>query len=172
MDVINLLKQLKSIEADRHYKARSRSLILSVKPHGFEKAGVNPFRLVLRVLEYSSSIALVAVFLIVLLGGISVFRAFAPFRLSSLDPSSLKAEAEDVDIQIYLTDLNYEYDSFTAGANESTPSLISPSKKVDLGGDKEIIEEVQKKALDLGLKSEPTSTAGVSIDEALKKLGE
>src|SRR5271157_5112618 len=103
MDLLNLLKKLKNIEPDPRYTAESRSRIIGTSPSGV--GGV--WRAVLHSIQFGSAVALASVLLILIVGGFSAWQAFSPLKLSSLDPASLRAEAQAVDIQIQLTDIAY-----------------------------------------------------------------
>ena len=111
-------------------------------------------------LEFGSAIALTGVFLILVLGGVSLWKNLSPYKLSSLDPASLQAEAEAVDVHFELAKLNYLPAEEPAAA-ETPKAEPEPVK-----------EEVQKKAEDLGLSLSATTSSGTGMDQALDLLSE
>ena len=156
MNLLELLKKLKEIEPDKHYTEKSRSVILST-PLVKKLRYTSPW---LPQLKFIGAFSLASLIFFILLGGFSNSKFSAPLKLSNLDPTSLKAEADAIDIQIQITDIHYRESSPTT--NESTAPL-TPSKTV---------KEVQKQAENLGLKNQASSTPEINIDEALNKLFE
>lgn len=153
MDIFKSLQNLKAIEPTRDFTIKSRSLILG-KNRG---AGLTVLGLILRNLELGASVALVGLLIFMILGGFSAWKFFAPLQITNLDPSSLKAEAQAIDIQIQLTNLNYEEGGALApGASDSTVS--SP---------KSAPSQTQEKN---SAAAPAESSSSVSIDEALQEL--
>ena len=117
-DIIELLKTLKTIEPDREYVARSRALIVeAAQPGRLPHLWVR----FVQTLEVGAAFALLALFAVLFAGG----GLFTPLRTSSLDSSSLRAEAQAIDIQIQLTNINYQATLQSANA-ESTAAAQSP----------------------------------------------
>ena len=159
MDILRTLKQLKKIEPDSGYTRRSRSMI--VESPVTEQPLWSPWRVLVHGLEFGSAIALTGVFLILVLGGVSLWKNLSPYKLSSLDPASLQAEAEAVDVHFELAKLNY------LPAEEPAPSAEAPKAEPE-----PVKEEVQKKAEDLGLSLSATTSSGTGMDQALDLLSE
>jgi hypothetical protein len=111
------LKELKSISPDAGYTRRSRSLLVEAP---ITQKPLSPWRVLVTSFQFGSAIALTAVLLLVIIGGFSAWKMISPFRLGSLDPASLQAEAEAIDIQIELTNLAYPEVNRGASA-ETTP---------------------------------------------------
>lgn len=158
MNLLELLKKLKEIEPDKNYTEKSRAVILSTPlPKKLKYTSTW-----LPQLKFIGAFSLASLIFFVLLGGFSNSKFSAPLKLSNLDPVSLKAEADAIDIQIQITDIHYRESPLTT--NESTAPLMPL----------EVKKEVQKQAEDLGLKNQisPTSTQEMDIDEALDKLSE
>jgi hypothetical protein len=167
MDLINLLKELKQIEADRAYTSRSRSLIVGTsRPGGV--AGV--WRTVVHSIQFGSAVALASVLLILIVGGFSAWQAFSPFKLSSLDPASLRAEAQAVDIQIQLTDIAYPEPSLERGSSTAVSTLPSAAAPAP------IKLQTPKGAANGPALTTPDGTLAappaIGIDEALDRLAE
>ena len=102
----NLLKKFKYIEPNPDFKARSRTLILNTPQAEFHP---RIFRQFLNTLQYSAAFGLTAIFIFLILGGLSILnkKIFSPALLSSLDPENLSAEEQDLDIQIQLSQAEY-----------------------------------------------------------------
>lgn len=146
MELNEILKNLKRIQPDEAYSRSSRETILSVMPKE-ERFSLNPWRVVTHSFQFSSAIAL-ATFLILLgVGGFSAWRMLSPLRTGSLDPMSLRAEAEAIDTQLHLTDITY-----AAGTE---------IKATD--------PKVEQQAATLGI---PSSSKEASIEVALDLLAE
>ncbi len=155
MDIFKSLQNLKAIEPEKDFTIKSRSLILGEN----RGVGVMLWGIILRNVELGASMALVGLLIFMILGGFSAWNFFAPLQITNLDPSSLKAEAQAIDIQIQLTNLNYaEGTALTTKVSESTVAQPSPKKVKD---------QAQS-----GEKSTPSgnSSAPISIDEALQEL--
>jgi len=114
--------------------------------------------------------ALAGLLLLLLFGGFSALRFLSPLP-QSLDPTTLKAEAQAIDIQIQLAALSYTQSSST---NESTPAVSSTSIPAQKITSSEIKPEVIEQAQDLGLTvpSSSASSSAMSLDDILDKLAE
>jgi len=123
MDLFHELKKFKKIDPDPAYVRRSREMILSSIP---EDPVLSPWRILVHSVQFGSAVTLAVVLLMLVLGGFSAWRFLSPFKLSSLDPASLKAEAQAIDIQIQLTKINYE-EAQKAAARKAEPAAV-PAK--------------------------------------------
>lgn len=119
------LKILRRITPDAEFSRRSRETILGLPAI----APLRPWKIFTTSIQFGSAIALTAVLLLVILGGISAWKYLSPFRLSSLDPASLKAEAEAVDIQIELSTLSYTEAAKQPAAPPTAPTLPPAEEK-------------------------------------------
>ena len=148
MELFEILKQFKNIEPDRGFTKRSRSSILRehVALPGF-------FSIFKNTLEVGASLALAGFMVFVILGGLASIRFFQPLEITALDPVSIRAEAEAIDIQIKLAGLDYEESVSPSPERESTISS-APS----VAPKEEIVAETSSEDPDL------------SIDEALNLL--
>src|SRR3989344_2805148 len=105
---MNPIEILKKITPDAHYARRSKIRILESRPTGTVLGQFTFQKLISHTIELGSSIALAGLLVILVLGGFSIFRFLNPLQLSSLNPTSLRAEAQAVqDIQLELSDLQY-----------------------------------------------------------------
>lgn len=164
MDIIELLRKLKHITPRPDFVHTSRYHVLHSSKRtrsGFSLV----FRVLLRGVETGGAIVLAGIIFIFLVGGLSSPQSelLTPFRLSGLNLEGIRAEAEAIDIQIKLADLNYPEKNDLALTNETTtPPVALP---LDAG--------VRAAAESIGLDVSATSTArDASIDEALRLLSE
>lgn len=152
------LKELKNISPDPGYTRRSRSLIVEAP---ITQKPLSPWRFVVASFQSGSAIVLTAVLLLIIIGGFSAWKLISPFRLDSLDPASLRAEAEAVDIQIELTNLAYpEADRSAAAQVQTAPTTTAaPPPLTEATSTEE--EEKEEEKVDK-----------VSVDQALDILAE
>ncbi len=152
MDLFETLKQLKKIEPDPTFRENSRRAVLA----SAQLESTTPHRVLARILGAAGSLVLAGALIFIITGGLSKTR-LAP-QFSSIDPVALRAEAQAIDLQINLLNVNYtenpESTTPTQGGTQKQESNISPS----------LIASTTQSATS----SVPTST--VSIDEALQAL--
>lgn len=159
-DIIKQLKKLQSIEADKRFTERSRVLIVGTH----KQRGV--WDLILKNIELGASFALAGILLVTILGGFSAWKFLSPLKLSNLDTTDLTAEAQAVDIQIQLTNLNY--DEIAGATKSTTPSAEQKNTTIKI--QKKNLAE-QEGTLGAVATSSPNNEA-LSIEEALEKLAE
>ena len=166
MNLFDLLKKLKNIEADPQYVRSSRRMILGTLPMA-RPVSLGAF--LLQSFQMGSTIALAGILLLLIVGGFSVGQLLTPFRLSSLNPKSLEAEAHAIDIQIKLSDLNYqESTAAVAPQNAKKANLLSSISSTSTI-DEETEKEIRKEAEELGLNT-ASSSEDAGIDETLEQL--
>lgn len=156
-DIIKQLKKLQKIEADSRFIKQSRGLLV-----GTQKTR-NVWGIILRNLELGASFALAGILIITILGGFSAWKFLSPLKLSNLDTTDLKAEAQAVDIQIQLT--NLDYGEIAGVVISTTPSLDQKNEPAKIKN-KVLAPETQNTA------TSTESDAFLSIEEALEKLAE
>lgn len=160
MEPIHLLKKLKEVSPDKAYTKRSRYAILETLPAAGRQT---PWQMLVHSLQFGSAVALAGVLLVLVLGGFSTWRFLSPFGLASLDPGSLKAEAEAIEAQIHLANVTY---------NDPAPEarlMTDPEAPVAEKGNAE--KQAEQEAKSLGLVS-VTSSTEMTLDDVLAKLAE
>lgn len=164
MEIQEILKKFKQINPDADYTKRSRSFIVQT-PFVVAPPITSPWRAFMQSLQFGSAIALVGATVILIVGGFSSWRSLSPFRIASLDIAALQAEAEAVNMQVELTDINYRENnkSLSASSNPVSTSLMATRKTVSA--------KISEAAEQMGL-SPATSSESISIEEALQKLSE
>lgn len=154
MDSLEILKKLKKISADPLYAERAKTRILSVA----QPRRVSAWRIILESFEVGSAIVLAGAFLVLIFGGFSGIKVL---NVATLNPISLKAEADAIDAQIQLADLNYQ--DF-AKQKETTVALVLPKAQSSQSSKPTILSKVSET---------PTAlTVPIGIDDALKALSE
>lgn len=101
---MEILKKLQNIEPDREYSKRSRMVILSTSINEAPEWSLFAYLFTRR--KIATALSLAAIFAVFILGGL--FGGGSYSNLPGLDPISLRAEAQAIDIQIKLTSLVYE----------------------------------------------------------------
>ena len=161
MKLLDHLKQLKLIEPDESFSRASKRAILAtpgVTPKSFT------FRqFLLRGLETAVVAGLGALFIILIGGGFS--GSASPLPFAAINPKTLNAEAQAINIQIQLSKVSYEEPSSTpvaestvvtaSGTQASPVVLIAPSSTASASET---------------ASTTPSST--VSIDDALQALSQ
>jgi hypothetical protein len=159
MTLFEKLKQLQRIAADPGFTENSRRTVLASVP----KKALTPRMIFVQVLETAGSLALVGVLIFTIVGGFSgASKYLSPVSFSGIDPTTLHAEADAIDMQIELANLNYLQTTSTA---ESTVVVTSgtPQAKIALPIPISGIESIPPASL-------ATSSPSTSIDEALQSL--
>lgn len=164
MNLFELLKQLKAIQPDPTFSDNSKRVIFATMPAESRRSIWSAHRTLLRIIETGVAVALTGFFILLLTGALSGSR-LAPVEYSAIDPQNLRAEAQAIDIQIQLTNLNYG-----ASLAESTVQIagVKPS-----GRSAAIAPPAPQGT---GASAEATTTAtsttgtAATLDEALERL--
>ncbi len=160
MDILKLLKKLKQIEADSGYTRRSRLLILQSKPN-VSPLPITFSRILVNSLQMGTTVVLTGLLIVLILGGFSAGRFLTPFRLSSLDPESLRAEANAIDIQVKLIGPAYPgIDFLESLINETSTIAVLETPSKDKTFDTPKKDDVESNA----------SSTEVTLEEALETL--
>lgn len=77
-------------------------------------------------MESSLAIALGGVLLLILLGGVSLLKFLTPSQTASLNFNNIQAEAQEINAQIKLANLNYYLSSLDASSSEKKKQLSAP----------------------------------------------
>ncbi len=158
MDLIKLLQKLKAIKADPDYARMSREQLLNLSSG---RTGVfrATWQFILHSLQFGSALALATILIMLIVGGFAAWKSVSHVELGSLNPASLRAEAEAIDVQIQLTNIVYNQPE---GLETTRQTAITPK-----------IRKAEEQAKSLGLKPVSSSSAPtITIDEALDRLSE
>ena len=154
MNLFETLKEVKKIEPRKDFTENSRRVVLAHEP-------VNPFsphRILTRAIAITSSVVLAGALIFIVAGGLSATK-LAP-RFSSINPTALHAEAQAIDAQINLLNVNYV---------ENTVSTKSISiKKPILSSGAATVASSSMSTTTIPA----TSTSTLSVDAALQELSQ
>jgi hypothetical protein len=177
MKISDILKQFKNIRPDAEYAEKSKRAVLATPQESFAREKGWKFILrgqgvmvLLHSLETGAALVLAGFFILLATGSFSGNKYLAPVQYSVIDPNGLHAEAQAIDIQIQLANLDY---SVVASTSESTSAMTAGNIKASA------------RALTIkgtGTASNPTSTAvgdasttapvALSVDQALQALSQ
>lgn len=138
-DLIKNLKRLRSIEPNEEFARISRSVILSSQT-GIPVERPGGFNVFSRGLSFAASVALTAVFLLVLAvgGTVGSFKTLFLPTLNGVDGGNLTSEADTItqDIDIKLSDIEY------FGKTDRTVALADSRQKENLLEGEERIDQL------------------------------
>ena len=138
MNLFEILKQFKTLEPDPAYKENSKRAVLAVAPSAAALHGWTAQRTIWKIVETAAAVALTGFFVLLLTGAFSG-STLSPVPYAAIDPQSLRAEAQAIDMQIQLANLNYTESAAEStmqaagakpGAGRTVPSLASPAPAV------------------------------------------
>lgn len=155
MNSQEFIKKLKEILPGREYAENSKRTILAAEQYP-KWSFIGSLT---ESLGTGMAIVLAGALLVLVMGG---FSSLNPFSLKSLDPAGLKAEAEAIDIQIRLS--NLDYNAFTRVISEkkavSALSVVSDDKTAENNSKlTAVIDETTS-----------SSTENVGVDDVLLEL--
>lgn len=160
MNLFDILKQFKNIEPDPVFKENSKRAILASESMASATHRSRAQRTIWKVIEIGAAVALIGFFVLLITGTFSTSK-FAPVQYSAIDPQSLRAEAQAIDIQIQLANLNYSEPSA-----ESTMQVAGVKPK----GAKVAPSFTPSSTAESGAIATSSASSMVSIDQALKSL--
>src|ERR1700691_4074612 len=103
MNLFETLKEFKNVSPDPTFSETSKRVILATTPRERWSIG----RVFAHVIETGIAVALTVFFILVIAGQFSNVPYVSPTRFSVVNPETLSAEAQAVDIQIQLADVVY-----------------------------------------------------------------
>jgi hypothetical protein len=120
MKISDILKQFKNIQPDAEYAEKSKRAVLAApQTMAVRDRGIMIF---LHSLETGAALVLAGFFILLATGSFSGNKYLAPVQYSVIDPNGLHAEAQAIDIQIQLANLDY---SAVASTSESTTATAA-----------------------------------------------
>ena len=119
MNLFETLKHFKSIEPDPHYSDKSKRMILALPQNVLEERRVMAG--FWGVLETGIAVVLAGLFIILITGIFPGASYLTPVQYSVIDPQGLHAEAQAIDLQIELANLNYPETTPSAAATGVVP---------------------------------------------------
>lgn len=163
MKLFDILSQFKNIEPDPRFSERSkREILLSPPPPRRTVRGVMVF---LHALETGAAVALAGFFLLILTNSFSPTRSIAPIQYSVIDPQGLHAEAQAIDMQIQLADVEYSQVTSTAMAQSTAPAALT-----NAFGNALTAQTTSSSAAAPETSTSTATSTTLSIDQALEQL--
>jgi hypothetical protein len=168
MKLSDILKQFKNIQPDADFSCRSRAeILLSPQSERRTMRGVFAF---LHVIETGAAVALVGFFILILTGSFSPTRSIAPIQYAVIDPTGLHAEAQAIDMQIQLANIEYPQVTTTAAATPATSAALTKAFAAVLGISKASSSTAVTSTMDASTSAPTASTTPLSVDQALQQL--
>jgi hypothetical protein len=152
MNLFETLKELKKINPDPAFSENSRRMVLMSAP----TEQISPRRVLARSFAVAGSLVMAGALVFIIVGGLSATN-LAP-QFSSIDPTALRAEAQAIDMQINLLNVNYA----EVTASTEPVALMSP------GTGQPLTMNVASSSAKSAASSTATST--ISVDEVLQEL--
>jgi hypothetical protein len=171
MKLFDLLKQFKNIEPDAGYSQHSRTEIL-LTPQNARPALRGMFAF-LHVVETGAAVVLAGFFILILTGSFAPTKSISPIQYSVVDPQGLHAEAQAIDMQIQLADIEYPQVTSTATVGTAVPSPAVLTKVFAAALGAQATSSVSTPAATTdGSTSTASSTTSstLSVDQALQQL--
>jgi hypothetical protein len=170
MKLFDLLKQFKNIEPDAGFTERSkRQILLTPQTDRRTMRGVFAF---LHVLETGAAVVLAGFFILILTGSFSPTRSLAPIQYSVIDPQGLHAEAQAIDMQIQLADVEYAQVTSTAAtaSNGVVPVALNHAFSAAVNAQTSSVSTPPTTAPTSQSSTPTASTTALSVDQALQQL--
>lgn len=158
MELENIFKKLKKIQPNEMYSRNSRAVILgTLPPEELETRTV--WGILSHSFQYGTTVALGVVFLLIILGGFSTWRFLSPIADTNIDQVGMRAEAQVIESQLHLAEIQYTTDEQPAKASSVpvTPEQAATAK-----------QQAEDNARQMGLVA--SSSDEVSIDDVLAEL--
>lgn len=167
MNLLETLKEFKNISPDPAFTEKSKRAVLATMPR--ERLSIG--RVFAHIIETGIAVALTVFFILVIAGQFSNVPYVSPTRFSVVNPETLSAEAQAVDIQIQLANVTYQEPTTTIAIAQTTPQAPAASAIIPARLGMASAASSSTSAEGEG-SSTATSTQTVSIDEALKALSQ
>ncbi len=170
MNLLEILKHFKNIEPDSAYAEKSKRMILATDPREPWNLG----RGLAHIFETGIALALTVFFILVIAGQFSNVPYVSPAQFSVINPATLHAEAQAVDIQIQLANVAYRATTSTPiGMNETTAQSVTASGTVmapSAGFTAAALEASGTASSSASASAATSSASAVSVDQALQEL--
>src|SRR3989344_7831655 len=164
MEPIELLKKLKGIKPNRDYSRKSRMVLLGHRESHMPVLSFSFGEIAAGVFRSGWAIALTAVLLLLTIGSFSFLKFLSPATTAVVDLTGLRAEAQDIDTQIELTNIVYNSSLYIENKT-STASIVLPRTKLP----RAVVKKEELKPNATGTENASTET---TIDYALDALSQ
>lgn len=173
MKISEIFSQFKNIKPDPLYAEKSKRVVLASPqtPANVRERGIMVF---LRALETGVALVL-AGFFIMLATGTFNGSPLAPVQYSVIDPNGLHAEAQAIDIQIQLANLDYsEVPPAASGATTTVlpAAAIAAFRAAGVGAATSSPSSSASAAASSSATSTSATSTDLSVDQALQALSQ
>ncbi len=167
MKLSDLISEFKRIEPDPQFSEHSKRAVLATvqAPFAVRERGITIF---FRALEAGVALVLAGFFIIIATGGLSG-TTLDPVHYAVIDPSGLQAEAQAIDIQIQLANLDYSVVTSTS-AQSTTPEAATVAHALMIAGVGSASTSTASSTAEGGTGASSTASTSLSVDEALQAL--
>ncbi len=147
MELNEILKKLKNVAPDSDYSRKSKAIILSQRQRQSFSFSIKD--IAAGVFRSGWSMALAAVLLLLAIGSFSALKTIiSPATTAVVDVAGLRAEAEVIDAQIQLTNINYSsLENKTSTVRMVIRGTKAPVKKADTLSNTSTTDEIIDTAL-------------------------
>lgn len=167
MELEKLLKKLKEIEPSREFTQQSKLVILATAQNKSKAIFDQPiWRWGVR---FSGSLTLVSIFIILIVTGFSIRKTSNYDSLPGFDIKAIKAEAQAIDIQIKLTNLDYVESLITK--NPIAGKIKTGTQKLGSSGISKELDAINDLVASSTNETGATTTV-MGIDETLQVIAE
>lgn len=163
MNLFENLKQFKTIQPDPSYSETSKRAILA---QGDLASVWSAKRTIFRIFETGIAVALTGFFIFLLTGAFPSSK-LAPVQFSAIDPQSLHAEAQAIDMQIELANVSYQ-----EGTSESTKQSALPPAAAAAVALSTSTASTTPAVPNASSTASSTTTSTLTIDQALQTLSQ
>jgi hypothetical protein len=170
MELFDLLKNFKKIQPDAAYKESSKRAVLAE----MLQKRISAWRTIATIFETGFAVALAIFFVLIITSqvpGISLpgplttkIPGVSPAQLSVINPQTLRAEAQAVDIQIQLAQLTYQESTATIESTPQVAAAIIAKRPAAIAA--------SSSSTPAGTSTSSTSSSSLSIDQALQELSQ
>lgn len=166
MNLLETLKEFKKITPDSAYKEHSKRVILATDNTAkkvWYSWGIR--RTVAAVLETGVAVALMVFCILVVSGHLT--KTLSPVQFSVINPETLNAEAQAVDIQIQLAQVAYDISTTTAAMPQATAAIVAKKPLLLAATPAQVSDATSTQG-----SADATQSSSVSIDQALQALSQ
>jgi hypothetical protein len=174
MKLFDTIKQFKNITPDAEFTQRSRTEIL-LSPQAGSKTPRGVFAF-LHILETGAAVALTAFFILIMTASFPltspISHSIAPIQYSVIDPAGLHAEAQAIDMQIDLADINYPQTTSGAGSTAASAIVAQSLSKALAVAPASSASTTPTSSVVTTSASTSTASSSLSVDQALEQLSQ
>lgn len=171
MNLFETLREFKKIMPDASFTEKSKRAVLATPQN---VPSLSPFRGFLQFIETGAAVVLAGFFVLLITGALSQSTYIAPVQYSVIDPAGLHAEAQAIDMQIQLAQVNYTEGvvarASTVSVEQATSSALSTPLTAASPSLSATAAVLESSSSALMATSSTVSSTSISVDQALKQL--